>query len=132
MGLIRRILGICDTKPPADGGCFEVKGRRVEIDLARAPELAGRGGAIRLEGRGLADRILVVHGLDDEYRAFVNRCTHMGRRLDPQPGKPGVRCCSIGHSTFDDSGKPLSGMGRRDLRTLAVEPGDGRLAIRLD
>lgn len=52
MGILKRILGICKTKPPSDTGCWDFKKGMVVMDLSRVPELSQPGGAIRLEGRG--------------------------------------------------------------------------------
>ena len=41
---------------------------------------------MRLEGKGLDPRLLVVHGDDGHYHAIANRCTHMGRRIDTIAG----------------------------------------------
>jgi nitrite reductase/ring-hydroxylating ferredoxin subunit len=93
MSILKKIFGICETKKPEDPGCWIVYGGRVEIDLTRAGELSGRGGSIRLEGKGLADRILVIRDENGHFFACKNMCTHMGRRIDPVPGSPEVRCC---------------------------------------
>jgi len=63
-----------------------VEGKRVTIRLAEATALATVGGAVRLEGKGLASSVLIVHADTDEYLAFENRCTHGGRKLDPVEG----------------------------------------------
>ena len=132
MGLFKRIFGICETLKPKDPECWRVAGKNVEIDLARAPELGEGQGAIRLEGKGLLDRILVVHGSDGSYHAFRNRCTHMGRRLDPVEGESMLRCCSVSKSTFDYAGNLISGPAKDALQTLPVENRKCKVVIRLD
>ena len=92
MGLFKRILGICETPKPKDPECWSIVGEQVEIDLARAPELGEGQGAIRLEGKGLSERVLVVHGSDGSFHAYRNRCTHMGRRIDPLKGSDRMTC----------------------------------------
>ncbi len=73
-------------------------------------ELDTPGGAIRCEGNNLPKRVLVVRGEDGEYRAFHNRCTHLGhRRLDPVPGTDTVQCCSVNKSTYDSEGNKIFG-----------------------
>jgi hypothetical protein len=86
MNILKAILGICETKPPVDGGCWNCSGGRIEIDPSRAPELSKPGGAIRLEGQGLSERVLVLHGTDGKFHAFQNRCQHMGRRIGLRDG----------------------------------------------
>ena len=121
MGLFKRIFGICETKLPKDMDCWRHSGRQVRIDLSRVPELAEPGGAIRIEGKGLPGRILILRGDEENFRAFVNKCTHMGRRLDPIPVSRTIRCCSLSKSTFDYSGKLVSGPAKRPLTALSVE-----------
>jgi len=129
MGLLKRIFGICATQPPADAACWEVKDGQVEVKLSRAPELSTPGGgAVRLEGKGLSKRLLVMRGEDGRYLAFHNKCTHAGRRIDPLPGTDRVRCCSVSKSTFDESGRVVSGPAKGPLTPFPVtEEGDALL-----
>lgn len=128
----QRLLGQCATPEPADSGCWSYSGGQVQIDLARAPELVPPSGAVRLEGRGLPERLLVVHGEDGRYRAMSNRCTHFGRRLDPVPGTGTVQCCSINKSTFDDEGRAVYGPAKRPVRTFDATTANNRLFIPLE
>ena len=77
----QRLFGLPATPQPADSGCWAFSGGKVVIDLGMAPELQKPGGALRLEGKGLLRRLLVLHGEDGGFRAFHNRCTHLGHRL---------------------------------------------------
>jgi len=130
MGFFKRLLGICETKLPSDDGCWRYADGRLDIELSRAPELAAPGGALRFEGGALPKRVLLVHGHDGQFRAFPNRCTHAGhRRLDPVPGEPIVRCCSVGQSVFDYTGKRLSGSATESIQPLRVEATGDRLVI---
>ena len=132
MGLLKRIFGICDTRLPADSGCWKFSGSTVEIDISRAPELEKSGSAIRLEGSGLPERILVLHGNDGSYHAFKNRCTHARRRIDPVTGESLIRCCSVGKSTFDYDGRVVSGSAKEQLHVFPVKTDDGKLKILLE
>ncbi len=118
--IFQRLFGISTTKKPGDESCWTFEDRKVVVDLARAPELGNPGGAIRIEGKPLPERIVVVHGTGGGYYAFKNRCTHMGRRMDPVPGVDYVQCCSIGKSTFDYDGKRLSGTAEKPVDTYTV------------
>jgi nitrite reductase/ring-hydroxylating ferredoxin subunit len=131
MQWFKRLLGICSTRPPADPGAWRRVPDGLEIDLQRVPELSNAGGAIRLEEGDARQRVLVVHGEDGHYHAFVNRCTHMGRRIDPLPGTDRVRCCSVSKSTFDYTGAVISGAAQRGLQTLAVRLQEGRLTVEI-
>ena len=131
--LSKQLLGICETKPPQDPGSWTFSNNTIEIDLSRVPELSQSGSAIRLENDGLPVRILVVHGDGNNFHAFKNRCTHYsgGRRIDPVPGKPLIRCCSIGKATFDYEGKVISGPAKGPLPKYPVEIKEDKLYITL-
>ena len=131
MGFFKRLFGICSTRPPADAGCWSNQVNHVVIDAARAPELGSPGGAVRLEGQGLSQRILVIRGDDGKAHAFVNTCTHRGRRIDPLPGTSAVRCCSVGKATFTFDGKIVSGPAKGPLTVLAVREEAGRIIVLL-
>ncbi len=131
MGLWKRIFGICETKPPASPDGWKFADGIISIDVLRTPELSKAGGAVRLEGNSLPQRVLVLHGTDGSYHAFVNRCTHMGRRLDPLAGEVAVRCCSVSKSIFAYDGEPLSGAAKSALKILPVDAEENRLSIRL-
>jgi nitrite reductase/ring-hydroxylating ferredoxin subunit len=131
VGILKQLFGICETNPPGDPGCWAVQGDEVHLDLARAPELSRPGGALRLEGRGLPERILLVHGTDGVFHAFRNRCTHMGRRIDPVAGSATIRCCSLSKSTFDYSGKGVSGPAKGPVQTYPVAMREGTVVVSL-
>ena len=96
------------------------------------PELAKPGGAVRLEGRGLPVRVLVVRGEEGNYRAYHNQCTHLGgRRLDPLTGTQALKCCSVGQSVFAPDGKHISGPAPKPIAVFAIEVQGERLLIRL-
>jgi nitrite reductase/ring-hydroxylating ferredoxin subunit len=129
--IFQRIFGICATKPPSDDGCWSFNDGKVVIDLDRTPELAQISGAIRLEEKGLLDGVLVFKGDDNQYYAFQNSCPHAKRRLDPMPGTNQVRCCSVGQSTFDYSGRLISGSAEGDVKTFAVSLEGNKLVVSL-
>lgn len=106
----QRLLGISATTKPGIDGCWVYADGKLTIDLGKAVELDTPGGAIRCEGKNLPKRVLVVRGEDGGYRAFHNRCTHLGhRRLDPVPGTDTVQCCSVNKSTYDSQGNKIFG-----------------------
>jgi nitrite reductase/ring-hydroxylating ferredoxin subunit len=127
----QRLFGRCATGLPVDETCWSYGEGHVQIDLARALELGSEGGAFRLEGKGLPDRLLVFHGVDGELHAVRNRCTHGKRRLDPVPGEAHVQCCSIGKSTFDYDGHRISGSAKKDLEFLSLSVEGNSLRISL-
>jgi len=121
LDFIKRIFGICETGKTEDSNSWKFSNGKVEIEWARVPELRKPCGAVRLEGRGLPERILVIYGIDGQFHAFRNRCSYWGRRLDPVAGDAAVRCCSLFRSTFDYAGNVMSGPAKESLRKYRVE-----------
>ena len=132
MGVFSRILGICKTKRPLDSGSWKMEGNEVHLDLSRAPELAAADGALRLEGGGLPFRVLVIRGKVGGFYAYRNKCTHMGRRLDPVPGANQLECCSVSRSTFNLDGRAVHGPAKDHVSVLALEEKGKTLIIYLD
>ena len=130
--LFQRILGIPATALLENASAWTLSGNSIVIDLDRVPGLKNPGGGVRLEHDRLPDRILVIHGNDDAYHAFRNRCGHGGRRLDPVPGDTTIQCCSVGKTTCDYTGRVLSGSAKKPTQTYRVEAEAGKLTIYLD
>ena len=127
----QRLLGRPATPEPADPGCWEYNDGRVLIDLDRAGELAKAGGSIRLEGRNLPQRILVIKDDNGRFGAYHNCCGHGGRRLDLLPGSGAIQCCSLGKTTHDLDGKVLSGPSEKDMVRFSVSVENNRLTVNL-
>jgi len=128
--VLKRLFCISVTPLASDPRCLTVTAEAVTIDLDRAPELAAPGGSLRLESDLVPDRIIVVHGVDGRFYAYANHCACGGFRIDPVPGEPKIRCCTLMQSTFDYSGKQLKGTAKTDLDVLPVKR-DGD-AVRID
>ncbi|BBO76632.1 hypothetical protein DSCW_40490 [Desulfosarcina widdelii] len=131
MKFFKRLLGICETAPPNDPHAWTVSNGIVSINLARMPELNTPGSAVRLEGKDPAHRLLVFHGDDGQHHAVSNRCTHMGRRIDPIAGSKIIQCCSVSKSTFTYDGKPVGGAAKKPLQTYPVDREGDTLTITL-
>jgi Rieske Fe-S protein len=128
----QRLVGTPATTVPADPASWRYNSGTLTLDLDRLPELAPAGGAVRLEGGGLPDRVLVVRDETVGFVAFHNRCTHLGhRRLDPVPGTATVQCCSIGKSTYDLDGKKIFGPAPAPLKRYPVALQGRQLVVRL-
>jgi nitrite reductase/ring-hydroxylating ferredoxin subunit len=125
---LKALGGICETKP-LDFSKWELKDDRALVFLDRIPELREPGGAVYLVGRAFYGRILIVHCDDGELRAYSNRCTHSGRRLDPVGGEGILRCCSLFHTTYDYNGENVSGPGKRPLKVYRTEKQGDALII---
>jgi len=119
---LQRLLGKSATTEPGIEGSWNYADGTLTIDLRKALELKAPGGAMRFEGKNLPKRVLVVHTEDGEYRAFHNRCTHLGhRRLDPVPGTDTVQCCSLNKSTYDSVGNKIFGPAPHPITRYPVK-----------
>lgn len=125
---LKAIAGISSTNP-LQQNLWRIKDGRAVVAVGRSPELQSIGGAVYLEGQGLKEPVLIVKGEDGDFRCFSNRCAHFGRKLDPVPGNPILRCCSVNHSTFDYEGNTLTGPAKGSIRTYDCELKDGELTI---
>jgi len=130
--IIQRLFGVCTTRPPTDPGCWSYSGGRLLVDLERAPELVEPDGAVRIEGRDLPVRLLLIHATDDQYRAYQNKCVHAGRRLDPVPGTETVQCCSIGRTTYNYEGAVVHGSVEGSLTCYGVVRENNHIAITIE
>ena len=117
---IKRIFGVSEAKHPKDPSCWKYSNGRVEIKWARAPELQEPCSAIRLEGRGLPEKILVFHGTEGQHHAFRNRSSYWGSRLDPIPDTTKLRCRGILISIYDYAGNVMSGPAKEPLKSFRV------------
>lgn len=127
---LKAIAGICRTES-LNPEFWSVQGSSARVRVSSVPELQAAGGAVYLKGTGLSAPILIVKKQDGGYLCAENRCTHMGRKLDPVPGKEVLRCCSVNHSTFDFEGNKLGGPASKPLTLLKSEIENGELIIRL-
>ncbi|CAK8716328.1 Rieske domain-containing protein [Candidatus Electrothrix laxa] len=126
----QRLLGISATTEPETSNCWKYTDGKLTVDLDKAAELKKRGGAIRCEGKHLPERVLVVYGEDGKYRAFRNRCTHLGhRRLDPVPGTNTVQCCSVNKSTYDTDGKKIFGPAPHPITLYPLQKDQEKLIV---
>jgi cytochrome b6-f complex iron-sulfur subunit len=124
----KALAGICETRPLSPT-LWELQGNEVVVRIRDVPELQRQGGATYLQGKGLHTPVLIVRGDDGDYHCFSNRCTHMGRKLDPVQGKPELRCCSVSHSTFDFQGAKLSGPAKGPIQPYTSHVENDELVI---
>lgn len=128
----QRIFGISATGKPESEKSWHYDSGQLTIHLDQIPELTQPGTAVRFEGKNLPRRVLVVFGEDGQYRAFHNRCPHLGhRRLDYVPGTETVQCCSVNKSTFTFAGKKIYGPAPRPVDTFPVEKKEVCLHVHL-
>ena len=127
---LKAIVGICET-PPLGENLWHNEGNTLRVKVDEVKELRTPLGAIYLKGKGLSNPILIVRDKDGEYRCFNNKCTHMGRKLDPMPEKTVLRCCSVNHSTFDLNGQKLSGPAKGPVKMYEAQMSNGELVINI-
>ncbi len=128
MDFFKAVAGICRTQALTPE-LWKFEAGKATIVLNEVPQLQNPGGAVYLSGKGLKVPILVVKGDDGAFHCFSNRCTHMGRKLDPNEGEPGLRCCSVNHSAFDYRGHVLSGPAKGNVPVYQCGVRDGNLEI---
>lgn len=126
----RALAGRCDTDP-LDPSLWSFSDNKAVIEVGQVNELNEMGSAVYLKGQGLPMNLLVVNTGPQGYRAYENRCTHMGRKLDPRDDGGTLRCCSVNHSTFDADGNKASGPAKGPIKTFPAQVQDGRLVISL-
>jgi cytochrome b6-f complex iron-sulfur subunit len=124
----RSLAGISDTKALSEDQ-WRLDGNMVTVNINKVPELQRPGGAVFMTGNGLKESVLVICDNEGNYHSFSNRCTHFGRKLDPVPGKPFIRCCSVSHSTFDYKGRNLAGPAKKPIKVYPTELNNGNLVI---
>jgi nitrite reductase/ring-hydroxylating ferredoxin subunit len=126
----QRLLGVCVTAE-ADPGCWVTAQGTITVNLAGAPELASRGGAVRLEGKGLPRRVLLFRDETGVLRGVENTCVHMGRRIDPVPGEAILQCCSVKAAAYQYDGTKIEGPGEGQVKALEVREKHGTATVRL-
>jgi nitrite reductase/ring-hydroxylating ferredoxin subunit len=128
----QRIFGISATNKPQDENGWHYESGKLIISMEKIRELTQPGAAIRFEGKNLPERVLVVFGEDKQYRAFQNRCTHIGhRRLDYVPGTQTVQCCSVSKSTYTFDGKKIHGPAPDPIQSYRVKVTEKELHVQI-
>lgn len=126
----KAVAGICKTVPLSPD-LWNISGAKARIKIGQVAELQSPGGAVYLKGKELTTPILIVRKQDGGFLCAENRCTHMGRKLDPVRGQEVIRCCSVSHSTFDFKGLVSRGPARKPLSLLRSRVENGDLVIEL-
>jgi hypothetical protein len=121
MNTFKRIFRICTTKTPLDNSAWYYSNGKIVIKWRKVPELQKPCGAVRLEGQGLTERIILLYGIDGQYHAFRNTYPPLGMRLDPIDNTAKLRSCGILETIFDYSGNVMSGFGKESLKKYRVE-----------
>lgn len=129
-GFVKSLLGLCRTTR-LDPDLWHLQGSTIRVQVGAIPELQNNSTAVYLEGNGLEDPVLIIHRGEGRYLAFSDRCTHMGRKIDPVPGQEILRCCSVSHSVYDFQGKVLAGPAKEPLTVYPTTLDSGELVVAL-
>jgi len=127
-GALDRLKGVTHTPLLEPSSAWRYAGGELRLALADIPELEQAGSAVRIEDTQLPEDLLIVYGVDGEYYAYINKCTHGQRKIDLDENGQ-LRCTSIGQSQFDYDGRVLSGSAVDALTTYTVERRGGDLII---
>src|SRR5688500_18203080 len=134
----RTFVGICASAviAPLFAGCASLVARpvtpvngRIELALQQYPELAQRGGSLKLLPTGSSEPVYVLVMEDGNVTALSPICTHLGCTVEIQG--PRLVCPCHG-STYDRTGAVLQGPAERALAQYRTRlSADGVLSIDL-
>ena|SRR5688500_14973500 len=134
----RTFVGICASAviAPLFAGCASLVARpvtpvngRIELALQQYPELAQRGGSLKLLPTGSSEPVYVLVMEDGNVTALSPICTHLGCTVEIQG--PRLVCPCHG-STYDRSGEVLVGPAVRRLKQYPVDQSaNGLITIHL-
>ncbi|HEX2908325.1 MAG TPA: Rieske (2Fe-2S) protein [Phototrophicaceae bacterium] len=125
-----RMQGVTHTPLLTDETAWSYADNTLTISLERLPQLSQPGSALRLEASQLSEPLLLVHGVDDQFYVYLNKCTHSGRKIDLD-GSGQLTCCSVSQSTFSYAGAVLDGPAKSALTTYTIEQTENQLLITL-
>lgn len=125
----------CCTLPEARADAVKIGAGLVSIDLARTPELARAGGAVKIVDAARKLQILVARTGKSEFAALDQKCTHGGGALTYVHRHRHLYCTCWGHAIFALDGSVIRWPNKqtpRPLRVYRVERAGGGLAIRVE
>ena len=85
---------------------YAVEDSKLVIDLNEHPQLKGVGGSETFQAD--KKKIIVLHSDEESYKAFENKCTHMGGQVSYRP-KDGFMQCALHGSRFNIEGRVVKG-----------------------
>ena len=124
-----RLRGISQTPVLDNPDAWAYAGSTLRLDLIAIPDLVDLNSAVQLDDDALPEPLLIVHGGDDNYYVYVNKCPHADRKIDPINGK--LECTSFSQSTFTYAGAVTGGPADSPLTTYTVEREDDSLIVTL-
>ncbi len=121
------------STPPAPEGSYRVQDDRVYVALAELGALLGVGQAVKLivaDANGSERKMIVVHPVEADYRAFANACTHNGKELNYLHAEGLLACCGRS-SRFDLVGEVIHGPAEESLPSYPVARENDELVIEI-
>ncbi|MGQ0539550.1 MAG: ubiquinol-cytochrome c reductase iron-sulfur subunit [Gemmatimonadaceae bacterium] len=118
----REFLGVCASLAtlPVIAACASVLVRsvravdgRVELPIARHPELGEPGAMLRILPEGEAQPLIVNVNDDGSFTVLSSECTHLSCTVEPQGDR---LVCPCHGSTYDRMGAVLRGPAERALK----------------
>jgi Rieske Fe-S protein len=107
---------------------YAVEDSKLVIDLGQHPDLKEVGGSETL--RADKKKIIVLHPDEKNYKAFENKCTHMGGQISYRP-KDGFMLCALHGSRFDTEGRVVKGPAAKPLTEFRTSLDKDQLTVYL-
>ncbi len=128
--LFDRLLNDGETDMPAvdNAAAWTYADQVLTLNLDAIPELAAPSSAVRIEADTLPEPLLIVRD-SDTYHVFLNKCTHVQKKLDLKGGE--LECTCYSQSKFDLEGHRASGPAKADLTTYTTEVVGQQLIVTL-
>jgi cytochrome b6-f complex iron-sulfur subunit len=105
-----------------------VEDSKLIIDLSKHPKLKEAGGSETFQAD--KKKIIVLHPDERSYKAFENKCTHMGGQVFYRP-KDGFMQCALHGSRFDTEGNVVKGPAEKPLAELETSLDKDQLTVYL-
>jgi nitrite reductase/ring-hydroxylating ferredoxin subunit len=125
----------CCTLAEAPAGAVRIESGLVTIDLARTPELARAGGAVKIVDSARKLQIVVARPGKSDFVALDQKCTHGGGSLTYVHRHKHLYCTCWGHAIFALDGSVIrwpNTQKPRPLRTHTAERRGNLLAVRVE
>jgi cytochrome b6-f complex iron-sulfur subunit len=107
---------------------YAVEDSNLIIDLGRHPKLKEIGGSETFQAS--RRRIIVLHPDEKNYKAFENKCTHLGGQVS-YSHKDGFMQCALHGSRFDTGGNVVKGPAEKPLTELRTSLDKDQLTVYL-
>ena len=107
---------------------YAVEDSKLIIELSKHPKLKEVGGSETFQAD--KKKIIVLHPDEKNYKAFENKCTHMGGQVSYRP-KDGFMQCPLHGSRFDTEGNVVKGPAAKPLTEFRTSLDKDQLTVYL-